>query len=60
MSKELWNEMSDKKCIDCGRPLKKRIAKTKRTAIRCFQCFVKSEALGGHNMKRAFELHYAR
>ena len=40
-----------KKCIDCPKPLKKRIAEEHPKFGRCFSCHVTSEGLRGHHMK---------
>ena len=39
MRKEFsFDELSDKRCVECGKQLKKRIAQNKPTADLCFAC----------------------
>ena len=33
-----FNELSNKRCIECGKPLKRRIAEEKPSAGRCYRC----------------------
>lgn len=33
-----FNEMSDKKCPNCGRPFKKNVTARKKKLERCYQC----------------------
>lgn len=37
-SKKNFRELSNKKCIDCGQPLKKNLVERNPDAIRCWVC----------------------
>lgn len=37
------NDFSNKKCVSCGRPLKKNLLAKKSKADKCFRCFYPEE-----------------
>jgi len=49
-----FNELSEKRCIKCGKPLKKRLVETRepQNIEECYECHVISESKRGHVMKR--------
>lgn len=53
-----YDELSDLVCVapGCHTRIKKRLAETKPTAIRCFTCHRKLQAKNGHSMSTAREV----
>jgi len=51
-----FNEMGDRRCVVCGRPIKRRLVEEKPTATKCFQCFRAEQEARGNSMSTAREV----